>query len=143
MEDNPQDIELTLRAFRQARIRNSVQVARNGEEALDFLFCTGHFANRKAQDRPQLVLLDLNLPKVGGMEVLRRVKTDERTRSIPVVVLTVSRDSQAISQCRSLGAEAHIVKPVDFRRLSQATPRLNLDWALFSSNEQAPRKAAR
>jgi two-component system, response regulator len=131
VEDNREDVELTLRAFKQARITNSMQVVYDGQEALDFLFCTGRFALRKVQGRPQLVLLDLNLPKIGGMEVIRRIKTDKRTRRIPVVVLTASQNSQDIAQCQRLGAETCIVKPVDFQGLSRATPRLNLSWALF------------
>ena len=122
---------LTLRSFKQARIANSVQAVRDGQEALDFLFCAGRFARRKIEDQPYLVLLDLNLPKIGGMEVLRRIKADDRMLSTLVVVLTASRDGQDLAECRRLGAEAFIVKPVDFQALSQATLRLNLDWALL------------
>jgi CheY-like chemotaxis protein/DNA-binding XRE family transcriptional regulator len=143
VEDDLNDVELTLRAFKQARISNSVQVVHDGEAALDFLFCTGQFAQRKTQGQPQLVLLDLNLPRVGGKEVLRRIKTDRRTRSIPVVVLTVSRDSQDIAQCQRLGAETYIVKPVNFQSLGQATPRLNFSWALYLSDRSATESAAR
>jgi CheY-like chemotaxis protein/DNA-binding XRE family transcriptional regulator len=139
VEDCRADVELTLRAFKQARISNSVKVVRDGEEALNFVFCTGRFAQRKLEDRPQLVLLDLNLPKLGGKEVLRRMKVDERTRSIPVVVLTGSRDGQELAECRRLGAEAFIIKPVDFHSLSQATPRLKLNWALLEPSEAASR----
>jgi CheY-like chemotaxis protein/DNA-binding XRE family transcriptional regulator len=131
VEDNRDDVELTLRAFKQARIANSLQVAHDGREALDFLFCAGRFAGRKMEDRPHLVLLDLNLPKIGGMEVLRRIKADKRTQSIPVVVLTASRAGQDLAECLRLGAEGYIIKPVDFQTLSQATPQLNLDWALL------------
>jgi CheY-like chemotaxis protein len=130
-EDSRNDTELTLRAFKHARIANSVQVVHDGQEALDFLLCTGRFARRMIQDKPYLVLLDLNLPKISGVEVLRRIKADERTLSIPVVVLTASRDSKELAECRRLGAEACIVKPVDFLSLSNATPLLNLDWALL------------
>ena len=130
VEDNRDDVDMTLRAFKLARITNSVQIVEDGKEALNFLFCTGRFANRKIENRPQLVLLDLNLPKVDGIEVLRKIKADERTRSIPVVVLTASRDCKELAECKRLGAETYIVKPVDFLTLSQATPRLNLDWAL-------------
>jgi CheY-like chemotaxis protein len=137
VEDNRNDVELTLQAFQQARITNSVQVVYDGKEALDFLFCAGRFNRRKIGDHPQLVLLDLNLPKVDGMEVLRRIKADERTRSIPVVVLTASRDVEELAECRRLGAETYIVKPVDFQRLGTATPRLNLAWALLKLPEAA------
>jgi CheY-like chemotaxis protein/DNA-binding XRE family transcriptional regulator len=131
VEDNREDVELTLQGFKQARITNSVQVVHDGQEALDFLFCTGRFARRLIQDQPYLVLLDLNLPKIGGMEVLRRIKADKRIRSIPVVVLTASRSGQELDECLRLGAEAFIVKPVDFQTLSKTTPLLNLDWALL------------
>src|SRR5258706_16080494 len=131
VEDNRDDVDLTLEAFKQARITNSVQVVHDGEEALDFLLCKRRFACRKMEDRPQLVLLDLNLPKIGGIEVLRRIKADERTRMIPVVVLTASRTDRDIAECQRLGAETYIVKPVDFQGLSRATPQLNLDWALL------------
>lgn len=131
VEDNPRDVELTLRALRQARLANSIQVAPDGAEALDYLFCTGRYQDRKMEDRPRLVLLDLKLPRVDGLEVLRRMKSDERTRSVPVVVLTISEANQDISEARRLGAEAYIVKPVDFRRLSEITPKLSLSWTLL------------
>jgi CheY-like chemotaxis protein/DNA-binding XRE family transcriptional regulator len=132
VEDNHEDVELTLRAFKQARITNSVQVVNDGEAALEFLFCTGRFADHK-RDQPQLVLLDLNLPRISGMDVLRRIKTDKGTRKIPVVVLTVSKNSQDIAECQRLGAEAYIVKPVDLQGLSRAILQLNLNWALLES----------
>jgi two-component system response regulator len=135
VEDNRDDEELTLRAFQQARITNSVRVVRDGREALDFLFCAGRFSRRKAKDRPQMVLLDLMLPQISGMEVLRRIKTDERTRSIPVVVLTASQDTEKLAECQRLGADTYIVKPVDLQRLGTATPRLNLNWALLKPPE--------
>jgi len=131
VEDSRNDVELILKAFKQARITNSVQVAQDSQEALNFLFCTGRFANRKIENRPQLVLLDLYLPKVNGIDVLRRIKADARTRSVPVVVLTASLQCRDLAECRRLGAEAYIVKPLDFQGLSQATPQLNLDWALL------------
>jgi CheY-like chemotaxis protein/DNA-binding XRE family transcriptional regulator len=137
VEDNREDVELTLSAFRQARITNSMQVVHDGKEALDFLFCTGRFARRKMEDRPQLVLLDLNLPNIIGIEVLRRIKLDARTRSIPVVVLTASRDVEQLSECLRLGASASIVKPVDLETLGAATPRLHLDWALLKQPQSA------
>jgi CheY-like chemotaxis protein len=138
VEDNRDDVALALRTFNQARITNSVQVVHDGREALDFLFCEGRFAGRMAEDRPQLVLLDLKLPRVSGLEVLWRIKTDERTRSIPVVVLTGSQDSQILAECQRLGAEASIAKPVDFHGLSLATSRLNLDWTLRGAPRRVP-----
>jgi CheY-like chemotaxis protein/DNA-binding XRE family transcriptional regulator len=130
-EDSHNDAEVTLQAFKHARIANAVQVVHDGQEALDFLLCTGRFARRIIHDKPYLVLLDLSLPKIDGMDVLRRIKADERTLSIPVVVMTASRDSHELAECRRLGAEACIVKPVDFLALCKATPLLNLDWVLL------------
>jgi len=141
VEDNSDDVELALHAFRQSRIANPVQVVRDGGDALDFLFATGRFAGRKTENRPQLVLLDLNLPKVSGIEVLLRIKSDGRTRSIPVVVVTDSQDPQILAECRRLGAESHIVKPIDFQSLGQATLLLDLNWALLWPPEAAVRGA--
>jgi two-component system response regulator len=103
---------------------------RDGAAALNFLFGTGEYAHRERSSRPQMVLLDLNLPKVSGLEVLRRIKADPRTRSIPVVVLTASKQDRDITTSKRLGAEACIVKPVDFQNLSEVTPQLSLQWAL-------------
>jgi CheY-like chemotaxis protein len=131
VEDNRSDVELTLHAFKRAKITNLVHVVYDGAEALDFLLCRGRYANRKREHRPQLVLLDLNLPKISGMEVLRRIKNEERTRTIPVIVLTRSRRDHDIAECRRLGAEGYIVKPVDFVNFSTVTPQLMLRWALL------------
>jgi len=131
VEDDRADVEMTLQAFKRARITNPVQVVYDGNDALDFLFGAGQFAHRKMNDFLQLVLLDLHLPGIDGLEVLRRIKADERTRFIPVVVLTASRDAWELAECRRLGAETHIIKPVDFLGLSQAASRLNLAWALL------------
>jgi CheY-like chemotaxis protein len=134
VEDNPDDAELTVRAFRSASVANPVRVARDGVEALDFLFCTGAYSERKAEPSPHVVLLDLNLPRVNGLEVLRRLKADSRTRSIPVVVLTASDRDRDIDESRRLGAESYIVKPVDFHRFSQVTPQLKLSWSLVKNH---------
>ncbi len=139
VEDNQDDVDLTLQAFRKAKITNPIQVAGDGAEALEYLFCTGRFAERRIEDRPYLVLLDLDLPKIAGMEVLRRIKADERTKSIPVAILTVSQDEQKLDECHRSGAHTYIVKPVDFQGLSQATRRLNLSWALLEPSETTPR----
>ncbi len=104
---------------------------RDGAAALNFLFCTGEFAYRRINDHPQVILLDLNLPKIDGMEVLRRVKTDTRTRHIPVVVLTASKFDDAIAVCKRLGAESFIAKPVDFQNFSAMALKLSLQWALL------------
>ena len=130
VEDNLDDVALTLRAFKTARFTNHVQVVNDGAEALDYVFGRGKFAGQRMEERLQLVLLDLKLPKVDGIEVLRRLKADPRTRPIHVVILTISRDTHELDECLRLGADNCIVKPVDFQRLSRATPQLNLDWAL-------------
>lgn len=131
VEDNADDVVLTLRAFKLARFTNRIQVATDGAAALDYVFGRGNFAGRNLNTGPQMILLDLNLPKVSGLEVLRRLKTNKRTRMIPVVVLTASQNSRDIAECRRLGAETYLVKPVTFQTLSQATPYLNLNWALL------------
>ncbi len=129
VEDSPADVELTLLAFKLAKFANPVKVVGDGEEALDYLFCTGQYAGRRAR-QPQLVLLDLNLPKISGLEVLRKIKADRQTRDIPVVILTGSRYDRNIMECSRLGLENYIVKPVGFESLSKVTPKLNLHWAL-------------
>jgi CheY-like chemotaxis protein/DNA-binding XRE family transcriptional regulator len=135
VEDNTDDVELTLRAFQQARFTNRIEVVKDGAAALDFLFYRGKFAHRRLEARSQIVLLDLDLPRVGGLEVLRRIKADHRTRPIPVVILTDSQSTHDIAECRRLGAETYISKPVNFQRLSQATPHLALNWALLKPSE--------
>ncbi len=137
VEDNPDDVTLTLRAFQRARLGNRVQVATDGAEALDYIFCTGRHAGRRLEDRPRVILLDLGLPKMPGVEVLRRIRSDERTRSIPVVVLTVSEHERDIAECRRLRADAYIVKPVSFQRLSQVTPQLKFSWMLLKTGASA------
>ncbi|HVV02007.1 MAG TPA: response regulator [Verrucomicrobiae bacterium] len=139
VEDEPGDIELTLRAFRKARVRNPVRVLRDGAEALDFLLCAGAYSQRKFNPPPQVVLLDLNLPRVQGLEVLRRLKSDPQTRPIPVVVLSVSERNRDIEESRRLGAETYIVKPVNFVSFSAVTPQLKLCWTLEKHpEEEAP-----
>lgn len=130
VEDEARDVELTLKAFHQARLTNRIQVVGDGAEALDFMFYQGSYARRKRSDRPLVMLLDLNLPKVHGLEVLRRVKMDRRTRQTRVVVLTASQKDEHIGAARTLGAEGYILKPVDFQRFSEVTPRLDFAWTL-------------
>ena len=137
VEDEASDVELTLHAFQRFNVTNRIHVVRDGAEALDFLFCAGAYTHRKISDRPQVVLLDLKLPKVGGLEVLRRIKSDRRTRMIPVIVLTVSQQGQDIVESRRLGAESYIIKPVDFPRFSKVTPQLSLHWALLKPDADA------
>ena len=131
VEDDPGDVELTLKAFQAARLNNSVQVVRHGEEALDFIACRGAYASRDLAQLPQVVLLDLNLPKVHGLTVLRTLKADPRTKGVRVVVLSGSRKDEHVTQALRLGAEAYIVKPIDFQRLAEITPQLNLSWTLL------------
>jgi CheY-like chemotaxis protein len=137
VEDNLTDIDLTLQAFRRFKLANRIQVVQDGEAALNYLFCTGEYQGR-APDRPHVVLLDLGLPRVDGLEVLRRIKADERTRAVPVVVLTASKFDRHISTSQQLGAEAYIVKPVDFQNLLGITAQLSLQWALLKSEAPQP-----
>lgn len=132
VEDSPEDIELTLRAFRKANLLNRIEVARDGEEALDFLFCQGRHSNRDARELPKLILLDIKLPKVDGLEVLRRLKSDDRTRGIPVVMLTSSQEQSDLLESYSLGVNSYIVKPVNFDGFSQAVQKLGFYWLLLN-----------
>jgi two-component system, response regulator len=138
VQDNPRDVELTKRSFTQARITNPMHVVHDGAEALDFLFGTGAYAMRRGDSHPQVVLLDLNLPKVGGLEVLRRLKADKRTRDIPVIILTASTRDRDIGECRRLGAANYIVKPVGFHSFIEVTARLNLGWMLIKPSADMP-----
>jgi len=137
VEDNAADVELTLTAFKRACVRNPVQVIRDGAEALDYLFSSGPHKHRKLDNLPQVMLLDLNLPKVSGLEVLRRLKADVRTRSIRVAVLSGSERGRDVEESKALGAEAYIVKPVDFHRFTAVTPILQLCWALLEGKSTA------
>ena len=136
VEDNPDDEALTLRALKKNNIGNELVVVRDGAEALDFLFCTGAYADRDKHDLPQVVLLDLKLPKIDGLEVLRRVKADPRTRSVPVVVLTSSGESSDLAQAYELGANSHIVKPVDFDQFVETVRQVGSYWLLLNRLRQ-------
>jgi CheY-like chemotaxis protein len=129
VEDNPVDVGLATDGLKH--ITNRIHVVRDGLAALHFLFGTGEYANRRTRPNPQLILLDLGLPKVDGLEVLRRVKADPRTSGIPVIVLTASVRDRDLQASKRLGAEAYIIKPVDLQNLSRVTPQLNLQWALW------------
>jgi len=132
VEDNPSDEELTVHALRSNHIANNIEVVRDGAEALDYVFHTGAFAERTAGDRPKVILLDVKLPKVDGLEVLRRIKSDPRTRSIPVVVLTSSREECDVVDSYSLGVNSYIVKPVDFSQFAEVVRQLGLYWLLLN-----------
>ena len=134
VEDNPIDIELTKNAFKKAQITNPLYVVNDGETALDFLFGRGSYADRLNVRPPQLILLDLNLPEKSGLEVLKEIKKDPRTQNIPVIILTISDREHDINECRRLGAETYIVKPVSFQNFSKVTPFLSLSWVLVEPN---------
>ena len=136
VEDNPNDVKLALHAFKSNNIANKVQVVRDGAEALEFMFCTDRFAHRTIANGPKVILLDLKLPLVDGLEVLRQIKADPRTRTIPVVVLTSSREEQDIVKSYDLGVNSYIVKPVDFEQFTEAVRQLGLYWVLLN---QAPK----
>lgn len=129
VEDSAADVELTLRAFSDARLANPVKVVRDGQEALDYVFCRHGFAKR-APIPPQLILLDLNLPRVSGLDVLRQLKRQPQTANIPVVMVTLSQRNESLAECRRLGATQHLIKPVRFEGLSAVVPGLNLGWTL-------------
>jgi CheY-like chemotaxis protein len=128
VEDNPDDAELTLRAFRKSKILNEIVVVSDGVEALDYLLGTGAHAGRNAKSKPEVVLLDLKLPKIGGLEVLRRMRAEEQTRRIPVVVLTSSNEERDILSSYDLGANSFVRKPVDFAQFVEAAQQLGLYW---------------
>lgn len=135
VEDRADDVELAMAALKKARITNRIRVVRDGSEALHFLFSSGPYLHRRPGNLPHLILLDLGLPKIGGLEVLRRIKADPRTRDIPVIVLTASNRDRDIMTSKKLGAQDYIVKPVGFQNLSEVTPKLSFKWALLKSQE--------
>lgn len=136
--DNREDEALILRAFKRSKITNRIHIVHEGEEALDFLFCRAKHADRKIEDRPQLVVLDLKLPKIGALEVVRSIKRDDRTNMIPVVVLARSHRDRDVRECRRQGAETYIVKTVSFFNFIIITPRLNLRWTLREVSPAKP-----
>lgn len=139
VEDNPSDIALTRRALGKSRIANELVVAEDGQEALDFLFGTGRYAGRDPSHLPTLILLDLNLPRVDGLEVLRQLRLDLRTRRVPVVILTTSSEEQDIATSYDLGVNSYIRKPVDFAQFVNAVDHLGLYWLVL--NEPPPKAA--
>jgi CheY-like chemotaxis protein len=135
VEDNSDDEELTRLAFKECKFANELVVARDGQEALDYLFATGKYSGRDICDQPQVVLLDLKLPKVDGLEVLRRIRADENTKFLPVVMLTSSKQEKDLVTSYSLGANSYIQKPVDFNQFAEAVRELGLYWLVL--NERA------
>ncbi len=137
VEDNPDDEELTRIAFEECHLANELVVVRDGQEALDYLFVTGKYADREMNDLPQVVLLDLKLPKVDGLEVLQRIRSDERTKQLPVVILTSSRHEQDLIDSYSLGASSYIQKPVDYLQFVEAVRQLGLYWLVLNQTSPA------
>jgi two-component system response regulator len=135
VEDNTSDAELTIRELKKHNLANNLYHVRDGEEALDFIYATGNFANtRDILYRPKVVLLDIQMPKVNGMEVLKKIKGDSRTKLIPVVILTSSKESPDIQKCYSLGANSYIVKPVNFEGFAEAIRNLGFYWVLLNQS---------
>ena len=132
VEDNPKDLELTLHALRKENLSNSIQVARDGEEALEFLFCRGAYSQRSFDHPPRLIVLDLKLPKVDGLEVLRQIKNDSRTRAIPVAILTSSKEERDLVEGYNIGANSYIQKPVDFNQFRDTVKQLGLYWLVVN-----------
>jgi two-component system response regulator len=137
VEDNPDDEKLTLRALRKYQLTNRIHVVRDGQEALDYVFCTGAYAGRDISDRPHVILLDIKLPLIDGLEVLRRIKADARTRTIPVVMLTSSREERDLVESYRLGVNSYIVKPVDFEQFTESARTLGMYWLLLNSPPKA------
>jgi two-component system, response regulator len=132
VEDNPDDEELALIALRENKLANLIDVVRDGEEALEYLFCTGRYTHRNMNQLPRLILLDIKLPKVDGLQVLERIKADPRTRAIPVVILTSSREEPDVERGYLLGANSYIVKPVDFEQFLSAVRQIGYYWMLLN-----------
>jgi CheY-like chemotaxis protein len=132
VEDNPSDLELTLRALKEQNLCNRIQIARDGEEALDYIFCREKFANKRPDELPRVILLDLKLPLVDGLEVLRQLRADPRTHHVPVVVLTASTEERDVVESYALGVNSYISKPVDFDQFRDAMRVIGLYWLLLN-----------
>jgi len=132
VEDNPQDLEMALRAFRKANLSGRIHVARDGAEALEFIFCEGPHAARQITDGPKVIVLDLKLPKIDGLEVLKRIRGDARTKMIPIAVLTSSKEQADIIESYRLGVNSYVVKPVNFEGFNQVVRDLGLYWVLLN-----------
>lgn len=136
VEDNPSDIGLTKRAFAKKSIANPLIVVQDGQEALDYLFCEGQYADRRTEDRPAVILLDINLPKISGLAVLRRIREDERTALTPVIMLTTSKEEQDLVTSYRNGANSYIRKPVDFSQFLEAVGQLGMYWLILNETPQ-------
>lgn len=136
VEDNPQDAELTIRALKKSNLGNNIYTVEDGAEALDFLFCKGKYASRRPQNKPKVVFLDLKLPKVSGLEVLSKIKSDPNLKKIPVVIITSSKEDPDIQEAYSLGANSYVVKPVDFDKFINAIQNLGYYWLLVNQTLQ-------
>jgi two-component system response regulator len=134
VDDSPEDVELTIRALRRSKIANEIQVAEDGVEALDFLFCRGLHTGRTFTKPPKLVLLDLKLPKIDGLEVLRAIRDDARTKAIPVVILTSSKEQKDVIKGYNLGVNAFVQKPVDFEQFGEAIRQIGMFWMLINQS---------
>jgi two-component system response regulator len=134
VEDNPNDIELTLRALKKRNLVNSIKIIQDGEEALEYIFCTGQYAERDKRQNPKIILLDLKLPKVSGLEILEQLKSNEQTKKIPVVVLTSSGEEVDMAKSYNYGANAYVVKPINFENFSDAVSTLGLFWLIINKS---------
>lgn len=134
VEDNKSDAELTIRALKKHNLANKLVHLRDGAEALDFLFAQGIYSERSTENHPKLILLDLKMPKVNGLEVLEKIKSDVRTKKIPVVILTSSKEDPDIQKCYDLGANSYVIKPVEFNNFAEAVAKLGLYWVLLNES---------
>lgn len=134
IEDNLNDIKLTLRALEKRNLANKIHTIKDGEEALEYIFCTGHYAERDKNQKPKVILLDLKLPKVDGLEILKKLKSSEHTKTIPVVVLTSSREESDMIESYKYGVNSYVVKPINFDSFSEAVAALGLYWLLINES---------
>lgn len=136
VEDNPSDAKLTIRALQKSNLCNNIIHLSDGADALDFIFAQGKFRDRNISNRPKIVLLDLKMPKIGGIEVLQKIKADPRTKTIPVIVMTSSKEDSDITQCYTLGVNSYVVKPVGFENFSKAVVELGMYWMIVNQESK-------